>query len=96
MAAANHRFSRPVELNEDDEFKQARLFMQNRRINGLDINPRVSGGNVVTVTDDDQLDDAVRAGLADLLGGRYGYARAGFVRGALRPASRGEGRARFR
>ena len=58
---------------------------------------RISGSHVVTVSDDDdQLDDALRAAGADLLGGQYPYARAGFVRHPLRATSRGAGRDRWR
>jgi hypothetical protein len=97
--AANYHFSKPVELHEDDEFRQARLFMRDRRANGLDVNTgRISGSHVVEVSDepDDQLYDALRAAGADILGAQYPYARAGFVRNALRPASRGAGRDRWR
>ena len=87
-----YTISKPVELAGDP------LFRTDRRIGGLDVNTgRISGSYVVTVSHDgDQLDDALRAVGADLLGAQYPYARAGFVRGALRPASRGDGRPRFR
>ena len=93
MAAANpYTISRPAEVRHDE------LFTENRRVNGLDVNTgRISGSHVVNVTDDDdQLDDALRAAGADLLGGQYSYARAGFVRHALRATSQGAGRGRWR
>ena len=90
----NHTFTR----HDPDSYRADPLFTTDRRYAGLDIRTgHISGSHVVNVSDDgDQLDDALRAAGADLLGGQYGYARAGFVRGALRPASRGGGRGRFR
>lgn len=91
-------FSKP-ELHQDEQFEQARLFSVNRRLAGLNVNTgHVSGSNVVTVTDDpdDQMDDALRAAGADILGHQYPYARQGFVRAALRPAAEGGGRSRWR
>jgi hypothetical protein len=95
---ANHHFSKPAELHEDDEFRQARLFGIDRRYAALDVHTgRISGSHVVTVDDDgDQLSDALRAAGAGILGAQYPFARAGFVRGALRASSRGGGRPRFR
>lgn len=90
--AANYHFSAPVELHED------KLVTTDRRINGLDVSTgHVSGSHVVTVNDDaDQMGDALRAAGADILGPQYGYARAGFVRHALRASSQGAGRDRWR
>jgi hypothetical protein len=90
----NHTFSAPVEYHQDYEWNHARLFTENRRLNGLNINTgRISGGNVEDIQDDgNQMDDAIEAAAADLLGPRYGYARAGLIRRALR----GDGRGRFR
>ena len=99
MATDNHRFSRAVPRDPADEYVHDPLFSINRRVSGLNVNAgHISGSHVVEVGDDPpgQLDDAIRAGLADLLGGQFPYARAGFVRGALRPASQGAGRGRFR
>jgi hypothetical protein len=90
---ANYKITRTVPRDPADEFAHDKLFSTDRKHNALDVHPRMSGGNVVTVSDDDdQMIDAVRAAGADLLGGQYGYARAGYVRRALRPASRAEGR----
>jgi len=91
---ANHHFSRPAALTEDGQFKQ---FSVERQYNAvMPVTGRISGSHVVTVSDDDQLEDAIRAAGADLLGQQYGYARAGYVRGALRPSSQGAGRERHR
>ena len=92
--AANHTISK----HDPDNYRADKLFTQDRRHAALDVNTgHISGAHVVEVSDDDdQLVDAVRAAGADLLGGQYGYARAGYVRGALRATSRGSGRARFR
>ena len=90
----NHTFSK----HDPDSYRADPLFSIDRRHNALTINPNGSHVRVVSndTDGDDQLDDALRAAGADLLGGQYPYARAGFVRGALRPASRGAGRGRFR
>jgi hypothetical protein len=95
--AANHQFTRPAPRDPADEYVHDPLFAQDRRYNALTINPPANS-YVRTVTDDpdDQFDDAVRAAGADLLGGQYLYARAGFVRRAVRPVSRAEGRGRRR
>ena len=85
---SNYTFSQPAEIQHDE------LFRVDKRVNGLTVNPNNS--YVRQVDEDDQMDDALRAAGADLLGGQYPYARAGFVRGALRPASHGAGRGRFR
>jgi hypothetical protein len=91
--AANHTITR----HDPDNYRADKLFTTDRRINGLDINIPAHASHVVTVSDDDdQLDDALRAAGADLLGGQYGHARAGFVRHPLRASSQGAGRARFR
>ena len=98
MAAANpYTFSRPAEVQKDENFDHAVRFAVDRRDAGLIPMPNASGGNVVTVGENaDQLDDALRAAGADLLGGRYPYARAGFVRHPLRASSQGAGRDRWR
>ena len=95
--AASH-FSKPVELHRDEQFDHAvRFAMHKRDASLMPVTGRISGSNVVTVTDEpDQLEDAVRAAGADLLGQQYPYARAGFVRHALRSSSRGAGRDRWR
>jgi hypothetical protein len=94
---ANYKISRAVPRDPADEYTEDRLFSTDRRHNALEINPR-SNNYVRTVTDDpdDQFIDAVYAAGADLLGGQYGYVRQGLVRRALRPASRAEGRGRWR
>lgn len=85
----NHTFTR----RDPDSYRADELFSVDRAHNAVDINLARSGGNVIMVGEHaDQLDDALRAGAADLLGGRYPYARAGFVRSALR----GDGRDRWR
>ncbi|HEX5290128.1 MAG TPA: hypothetical protein VFX25_14785 [Streptosporangiaceae bacterium] len=83
------------ELHQDQAFERAELFSIDRRHNAVKIN---LGANnyVVTVSDDDQMNDALRAAGADILGRRFSYARDGFVRSALRPSSRGAGRDRWR
>jgi hypothetical protein len=88
----------PVELHQDPEWVHARLFSVDRRLNALDIRTGMfSGGHVVTVGEGaDQLDDAIDAAATDYLSPRYGYARSGFIRRALRPASGGAGRGRWR
>lgn len=98
MAAPNHHFSAPAEIRQDDAFRDAREFAIDRRYNALDISTSsLSGGHVVTVGEGaDQLDNAIAAAEADFLSARYTYARAGLIRRALRPASDGAGRARFR
>ena len=95
--ATNYRITRPAPRDPADEYVNDPLFTEDRRHNALEINPRANN-YVRTVTDDpdDQFDDAVFAAGADLLGAQYPYARAGFVRRVLRPASRAEGRARWR
>jgi hypothetical protein len=99
----NHTFSAPVELHLDEAWNHARLFSIDWRHNALDVNTgRISGSHVVTVTDDPGTpwDEALQsAGIAVLgqLPGNVGLmARAAYIRSALRPASQGEGRARFR
>jgi hypothetical protein len=98
MATPNHHFSRPAEVRQDDEIARAQVFSIDRRYNALDIRTSsLNGGHVVTVGEGaDQLDNAITMAEADILGGRYPFARAGLVRRALRPASDGAGRARFR
>ena len=92
--AANHTFTR----HDPDNYREDRLFRTDQRDAALTIQTgRISGSHVVNVSDDDdQLDDALRAAGADLLGGQYPYARAGFVRHPLRASSQGAGRDRFR
>lgn len=98
--AANHHFSAPVELHEDEEFGQTRLFTQDRRYAALDVNTgRISGSRVVTVSDDIQWDQALESAGAQVLSqipGVATQARAAYIRSALRPASRGDGRDRWR
>ncbi|MGH3275469.1 MAG: hypothetical protein ACRDNZ_14250 [Streptosporangiaceae bacterium] len=94
---ASGRFSQPVELARDELFTRGTKFAIDRQhaavmpvLTGL-------GSHVQTVTDDDdQLDDALRAAGAGLLGQQYGYAHAGFARHALRPTGQGDGRDRWR
>ena len=93
-----YTFSRPVDLHHDEEFEQARLFSVDRRHNGLSVNPgRISGGHVVTVADDsDENVDFIRD---QIVAGMFGYVpgvHQQYVRDALRPASRGQGRDRWR
>jgi hypothetical protein len=99
MMAARNRYtiSRPVSYVPDAEFDHAVRFAVDKRDAALMPVLRASTPGVVTVTDEpDQMDDALRAAGADLLGQQYGYARAGFVRHALRPSSQGAGRDRWR
>jgi hypothetical protein len=84
------------ELHPDQAFEHARLFTIDRRHNALNINPGANNYVRTVSDDDDQMNDALRAAGADLLGQQYPYARAGFVRAALRPSSRGGGRDRWR
>jgi hypothetical protein len=95
--ATNYTISRAVPRDPASEYTKDELFGTDRRHNALTVNPRANN-YVRTVTDnpDDQFDDAVYAAGADLLGQRYPYARAGFIRRALRPASHGAGRDRWR
>jgi hypothetical protein len=91
----NYKITRTVPRNPASEYVHDPLFSVDRKHAALDIHTGFISG--LPVDDgDDQLDDALRAGVADLLGGQYPYARAGFIRGALRPASRGAGRGRWR
>jgi hypothetical protein len=98
MATPNHHFSRPVELRQDDEIARAQVFSIDRRYNALAIHQTsLSGGHVVDVGEGaNQMDDAIAMAEADILGGRYPFARAGLIRRALRPVSDGAGRGRFR
>lgn len=96
---ANHTFSRPVPRDPADEYVHDKLFRIDRRDNALTINP--AANNYVRTVSNDAPWDAVleSAGVAVLgqLPGSVGLmARAAYVRSALRPASQGEGRARFR
>ena len=86
------------ELHPDQEFEQARMFSVDRRHNALNVNPgRLSGGHVVTVADDsDENLDFIRD---QIVAGMFGYVpgvHQQYVRDALRPASRGAGRDRWR
>ena len=98
MANSPYIVTRPVPRDPADEFTRDGLFSTDKRVNGLNIDTgRISGCHVVEVSDDgDQLDDALRAAGADLLGAQYGYARQGFVRAALCPVGHGAGRERWR
>jgi hypothetical protein len=100
MATPNpsYHFSRPAETHEDDEFARAQVFSIDRRYNALAIRQTsLSGGHVIDVGEGaNQMDDAIAMAEADLLGGRYPFARAGLIRRALRPVSDGAGRGRFR
>lgn len=84
--------------HDPDSYVHDRLFTPDRQHNALTVNTgRISGSHVIEVSDDgDQLDDAIRAFGAGVLGAQYSYARDGFVRGALRPAMHGAGRDRWR
>ena len=84
------------ELHGDQEFEQARLLSVDRRHNGLNVNPGANNYVVTVSDDDDQLDDALRAAGADILGQQYPYAHAGLARHALRATSQGAGRPRWR
>jgi hypothetical protein len=90
MTFSNH------ELHPDQAFERAELFTIDRRHNALILNPGMNSYVRTVSDDDDQMNDALRAAGADILGQQYPYARAGFVRSALRPSSRGAGRDRWR
>jgi len=95
--ADSYKISRPAPRDPAGEFVHDPLFSVDRRHNAVDINPRVNNYvRVVSSDPDEQMLDAVRAVGAHILGPQYPYARAGFVRSALRPASRADGRGRFR
>jgi hypothetical protein len=90
-------FGRPADLQQDQEFGHAVRFAVDKRHAAVVPVLRATSPGVVTLTDDDdQLDDGLRAAGADLLGQQYPYARAGFVRHALRPSAQGAGRDRWR
>lgn len=92
----NHTFSPPVPRDPADEYVHDKLFSINRRDNALNVNP--SANNYVhTVADDsdenlDFIRDQILAGMFSYVPGVYHQ----YVRDALRPASRGEGRGRYR
>jgi hypothetical protein len=94
--AANHRVSKPVELNTDREFDHAVKFAMERRYAALMPVIRATSPGVIVVSDDPtQWDNVLEQAGADLLG-RYPGTYAAYARDALRPASRGAGRGRFR
>jgi hypothetical protein len=96
--ARNYTISRAVPRDPADEYAHDQLFSTTRKYAGLNIDTgHISGGNVVTMSDEpDQFDNAVSMAAADVIGGRYPFARAGMIRRALRPASHGAGRDRWR
>jgi hypothetical protein len=94
----SYTFSRPVPRDPADEYVHDKLFSTYRRVNGLDINPgRISGSHVVTAADDsDENLDFIRD---QIVAGVFGYVpgvHQQYVRDVLRPASRGQGRDRWR
>jgi hypothetical protein len=98
MAANPYRISREVPRDPAEEIVHDRLFTVDRRDNGLDVNTgHISGSHVTTVSDDsaenlDFIRDQIAGGLFGFVPGVHQQ----YVRDALRPASRGQGRARWR
>ena len=95
--APNHTFSK----HDPDMYAEDKLFTVNRRDAALNVNTgHISGSNVVVVTDDPQWRQALElAGVQVLsqMGGNVALqARGAYIRSALRPASLGGGRDRFR
>jgi hypothetical protein len=93
---ANHHFTKPAEVQRDE------LFAQTRKYNGLNVNIPVHASHVVDVTDTagiqwEQAAELAGAQFANMLGGDVALqARSALVRSALRPASNGGGRGRWR
>jgi len=94
---SNHRFSAPVELHADDEFDHAVRFAVDKRDTALVPVLNASNSHVRVVSDDsDENLDFIRD---QIMAGLFGYVPSvhqKYVRDALRPASRGVGRDRFR
>jgi hypothetical protein len=98
MATKPYSIRREVTRDPAEEYVQDKLFTTDRRYNGLDVNTgHISGSHVRTVSDDSEdnwryIRDQVAAGLFGYIPGVH----QAFVRDALRPASRGGGRDRWR
>jgi hypothetical protein len=95
--ANNHTFSPPVEYTSNPEFDHAVRFAIDKRDAALMPVLRTTSPGVKTVSDDSDANlefirDQIVAGLFSGVPG----ARAQYVRDALNPASRGQGRGRDR
>ena len=98
---ANHHFSEPTELHQDEQFERAQEFAVQRRYNALvPVTGHISGSNVVTVTDESPWESVAEMGAAVIFGhlpGALGVAvSSAYARLALRPTSQGAGRDRWR
>jgi hypothetical protein len=86
------------EMHQDENWDRARLFSIQKQYNAVmpEIG-RISGSHVVTVGDDS--DENLTEIRDQIVAGMFGYVpgvHQQYVRDALRPASRGQGRDRWR
>jgi hypothetical protein len=97
MTTPNHHFSKPAAYTSDPEFDHAVRFSVDKRDAALMPVLRARALGVVTVSDSPEdnweyIRDQVAAGLFGYLPGVH----QAYVRDALRPAGRGQGRGRDR
>jgi hypothetical protein len=98
MTTNPYKITRTVPRDPASEYVHDPLFRTDRRDNGLTINTgHISGSHVRTVSDDSAENwQFIRD---QIVAGKFGYlpgVHQAYVRDALRPASRGQGRARNR